>query len=305
MKGKKGKVQKANRHDRSRKDLSLNQVETLKDALHKHLKEIKKLRALRYGKDGAQVDDELGNDLSDYSSSDEDELNSAIANVKKMIQNARAVLRGEGDEDIQIFTNDTKMIEAINTDQDKRAEREEAIRLRKEQLEENQRVQEERFKRKIASENEHAVNELEDLKNKVLEMQVESAYDRGKAFQERMHRGGAQEEELGDMMNQLENKMQRVEDLLLDDKDRQAEMLKRQLEQRRLRRRKLNDKLVDVDEQLHKNEYEQADHKNVVVKELQEELKLEMVKLDEEDVILRENLNKKFEQVKTDKLADY
>lgn len=305
MKGKKGKVQKANRHDRSRKDLSLNQVETLKDALHKHLKEIKKLRALRYGKDGAQVDDELGNDLSDYSSSDEDELNSAIANVKKMIQNARAVLRGEGDEDIQIFTNDTKMIEAINTDQDKRAEREEAIRLRKEQLEENQRVQEERFKRKIASENEHAVNELEDLKNKVLEMQVESAYDRGKAFQERMHRGGAQEEELGDMMNQLENKMQRVEDLLLDDKDRQAEMLKRQLEQRRLRRRKLNDKLVDVDEQLHKNEYEQADHKNVVVKELQEELKLEMVKLDEEDVVLRENLNKKFEQVKTDKLADY
>lgn len=38
---------------RARKDLSLGQVENLKDALHKHLKEIKKLRALRYGKDGA------------------------------------------------------------------------------------------------------------------------------------------------------------------------------------------------------------------------------------------------------------
>lgn len=59
--------------------------------------------------------------------------------------------------------------------------------------------------------------------------------------------------------------MQRVEDLLLDDKDRQAEMLSHQLEQRRLRRRKLNEKLVEVDEQLHKQEYNQADKKTVVV----------------------------------------
>lgn len=121
----------------------------MKDGLHKHLKEIKKLRALRYGKDGAQVQDELGNEASDYTSSDEDELNITIANVKKLISNARAVLRGEGGEEIQIFTEDTKMIEAINADEDKRAEREEAIRLRKEKLEEEQRIQDEQFKRKI------------------------------------------------------------------------------------------------------------------------------------------------------------
>jgi hypothetical protein len=35
-----------------------------------------------------------------------------------------------------------------------------------------------------------------------------------------------------------------------------------------MRRRKLNDKLVEVDEQLHQNEYQQADLKTVVVKEL-------------------------------------
>jgi len=34
---------------------------------------------------------------------------------------------------------------------------------------------------------------------------------------------------------------------------------------------------------LYKNEYEQADRKNAVVQELQEELKVEMAKLDEED----------------------
>lgn len=44
-------------------------------------------------------------------------------------------------------------------------------------------------------------------------------------------------------MSQLESKMQRVEDLLVDDKDRQAAMLKHQLEQRRQRRHKLSEKL--------------------------------------------------------------
>jgi hypothetical protein len=35
-----------------------------------------------------------------------------------------------------------------------------------------------------------------------------------------MSRAGAQEGELTDMMTQLESKMERVEELLLDDKDR-------------------------------------------------------------------------------------
>jgi hypothetical protein len=74
------------------------------------------------------------------------------------------------------------MIEAHNTADDKRAQREEAIRLRKEKLEEEQRMQDEKFKRKINFENDIAIHELEDMKNKVLEMQVESAYDRGKGF---------------------------------------------------------------------------------------------------------------------------
>jgi hypothetical protein len=70
------KVKAQTKQERARTDLSLNQVENLKDSLHKHLKDIKKLRAIRFGKDGAQVDDDLGNDISDdYSSSSEDELN--------------------------------------------------------------------------------------------------------------------------------------------------------------------------------------------------------------------------------------
>jgi len=45
-------------------------------------------------------------------------------------------------------------------------------------------------------------------------------------------------------------------------------MLKRQLEQRRLRRRKLNEKLLEVDSSLVKKEYDEVDEKNKVVKEL-------------------------------------
>lgn len=151
----------------------------------------------------------------------------AISNVKKLILNTKAVLKGEGQEEIQIFTEDTKMLDSINNAEQMRQEREEAIKVRKEELEENQRIQEEKFKRKINTENQHQIQELEDMKNKVLEMQVESAYDRGKQFQERLIRDGQREDDAKDMMDQLENKMQRVEDMLVDDKDRQNDMLRR------------------------------------------------------------------------------
>jgi hypothetical protein len=42
-------------------------------------------------------------------------------------------------------------------------------------------------------------------------------------------------------------------------------MLKRGLEQRRLRRKKLNEKLVEVDVQIQKNDYEVADKKEAIV----------------------------------------
>lgn len=72
-----------------------------------------------------------------------------------------------------------------------------------------------------------------------------------------------------------------------------------------MRRRKLNDKLVEVDEQLHQNEYQQADLKTVVVKELQEELKQEIEALEQENVLSHEKVTKKYETIKADKLADY
>ena len=107
------------------------------------------------------------------------------------------------------------------------------------------------------------------------------------------------------MMDQLEGKMQRVEDLLVDDKQRQADMLKRNLEQRRLRRKKLNEKLVEVDVQIQKNDYEVADKKEAIVIEIQEDYNAEIAQLESEDTLLKSELAKKFDQMKLDKLADY
>lgn len=107
------------------------------------------------------------------------------------------------------------------------------------------------------------------------------------------------------MMDQLEGKMQRVEDLLVDDKQRQADMLKRNLEQRRLRRKKLNEKLVEVDVQIQKNDYEVADKKEAIVIEIQEDYNAEIAQLESEDSLLKQELAKKFDQMKLDKLADY
>jgi hypothetical protein len=55
--------------------------------------------------------------------------------------------------------------------------------------------------RKIQKENDQALLDLNQMKNKVLEMQVESAYDRGKAFQERLSRDGAKQGDLNDLMD--------------------------------------------------------------------------------------------------------
>ena len=62
------------------------------------------------------------------------------------------------------------MLEQINTEEDKRAEREQAIKLRKEQLEENAKISDEKFKRKMNQVTDANVKSLEDMKNKVLEM---------------------------------------------------------------------------------------------------------------------------------------
>jgi len=63
--------------------LGLNDVEALKDRLHKHLKEIRKLHVYNFGKRGKGENEDDGNELQfsdkEESSSDNEELNKRIA----------------------------------------------------------------------------------------------------------------------------------------------------------------------------------------------------------------------------------
>jgi len=93
---------------------------------------------------------------------------------------------------------------------------------------------------------EEGEDDLDLKRNRVLEMQVESAFDRGKDISERMKRlGGATDYDTKAMMEELENKMQRVEDVLLSDQDRQKEQLQQRMAMRARRRRKYQAKMEE------------------------------------------------------------
>ena len=97
------------------------------------MKEIRKLNTVNNGKDGKQVDDNFDDEVDSETSSDEEELTRQIAAVKKMIQRASAVLRGEDDNDWNELPIDTLPKEKDTTD--KNRERELALAARKKQLE--------------------------------------------------------------------------------------------------------------------------------------------------------------------------
>ena len=59
---------------------------------------------------------------------------------------------------------------------------------------------------------------------------------------------GAEGDEVKRYMDDLKSKMQHVETLMHDDEDRQNDMLRMKMEARKARRKKLEDRLADVEE---------------------------------------------------------
>lgn len=65
---------------------------------------------------------------------------------------------------------------------------------------------------------------------------------------------GASGEEVQGLMGELHDKMQSVEDMMKMDERRQNEVLARMLDVRRAKRKKLTNKLQEVETRLHDNE---------------------------------------------------
>jgi hypothetical protein len=59
-------------------------------------------------------------------------------------------------------------------------------------------------------------------------------------------------------MDDLKNKMSHVENLMHDDEDRQNDMLRMKMEARKARRKKLEDRLADVEEVINTSDKEKV-----------------------------------------------
>jgi len=69
---------------------------------------------------------------------------------------------------------------------------------------------------------------------------------------------GAEGDEVKRYMDDLKSKMQHVETLMHDDEDRQNDMLRMKMEARKARRKKLEDRLADVEEVINASDKEKV-----------------------------------------------
>ena len=67
------------------------------------------------------------------------------------------------------------------------------------------------------------------------------------------------------MIGELQDKIQNVEDMMHQDEKRQAELLARRLDARRQKRKKLAEKLDEVETRLRNNEVEKQEQMDEVV----------------------------------------
>ena len=130
--------------------------------------------------------------------------------------------------------------------------------------------EEAKFINSMQAQQEEGEDDLEQKRNRVLEMQVENAFDKGKDISDRMKRlGNASEGDVKGMMDELENKMQRVEDVLMSDQERQKEQLNQRMAMRARRRRKYQDKMEEQHDAVQQLEHTRQDNKEDKLIEIQ------------------------------------
>ena len=231
-------VQKAKK---KKEDLQLNQVEELKDRLGRHAAELEKL----FGKKkGLSIEDD---DYEEEVDHDDSDLELEIDALYKLVQRNAALLKGE---DVQIEEKNQDFLDSNEEMDDagkRRLERDEEERERERLKKEWMDSQNKKFEKDQADALERAQYDFEDKKNTVLQQQLIESKEIGQTFSNRLQQYGADGQEINQYMNDLQNKMQNVEDLMHQDEDRQNDLLRMKLDARRAKRRKLEEKLEEVE----------------------------------------------------------
>lgn len=89
------------------------------------------------------------------------------------------------------------------------------------------------------------------------------------------------------------------------DEARQNELLARRLDARRQKRKKLADKLQEVEDKIRVVEVEKQEKQDAVIVEIQEELKDDLNNFEAEAELQREELKQNYEIQKRDKLSEF
>ena len=144
--------------------------------------------------------------------------------------------------------------------------------------------QNKKFDEQVEEKNERSKHELEEKKDKVLEQQIISSQDKAQKFANILKKAGADGKEVNDLISNVEEKMANIEKLMGDDKERQNETLQRRLDARKNRRKKVQEKLEEVEGKILENEKETQVAQDMKVKEIQLDLQKELQECDEEDL---------------------
>lgn len=109
------------------------------------------------------------------------------------------------------------------------------------------------------------IKDINAKKNTVLQQQINNANQRGQSLQHMLKKQGAKGDEVEGLIGELQDKIQNVEDMMHQDEKRQAELLARRLDARRQKRKKLAEKLDEVETRLRNNEVEKQEQMDEVV----------------------------------------
>lgn len=206
--------------------------------------------------------DDEDEDLSSDDEEEANELNNQIAELKRILGANERILKGEDNDDLIAETvgdmdglDDVE--DRVETAQEKKKKLREIEAKAEAEENDNWRKQEDqKFEDALEKNTENVLIDINGKKNTVLQQQINSAHDKGTNIRNMLKKQGAEGEEVNGLINELQDKMQNVEDMMKQDEARQNELLARRLDARRQKRKKLAEKLDEVESKLRNNENE-------------------------------------------------
>lgn len=116
---------------------------------------------------------------------------------------------------------------------------------------------------------------------------------------------GASGDEVEGLIGELQGKMQAVENLCKEDEHHQNELLSRVLDARRQKRKKIADKLQEVENKIRAHDVVKQEKMDAVVQKIQDELREELEQDEADGELQREALKQEIELKKRDKLSGF